>query len=810
MLAMVLKMLAATLGHVLLSLLLWKFFGNRTLKVREKILIGVIFGGFAILSTHFGVDYSHMVVNVRDLSPLTAGLFFDPISGIIAGVIGGVERYLAGTLWGVGAYTAIACSVSTALAGFLSAFLRIYLLRRRRPVTVSAFFIGAVMEVFHMYMVFFTHQDDMYMAFYVVRNCAIPMIIFSAIGLALFSFISNLMVGNKPFFALREKASNIPVLRIFQNAMLLVLLVIFVITFLFTYSFQSRTADQRAEDTLAKSALALRMNYEQVVKSRENINRMAEEMALAAAAVVAEEIEEAGGMEYMDEAYMERMREAFDLVSLNIVDGAGHSVVSAGGSQVYTSRFTEVLSGKTESQVGLISDSRAAVGFGCSGGMVQAVVSIDSFADMMNYSGMNDVFSNFQVGSDGSFDLIRGMGSIVAGDHYRMYLTREEQLFLKEQPQAECFRADFFETSAVCWKEELEDGTTLLLSIPESDVYMERDIQAYQTAFTDILLYAVVYAVLYMLVSYVVVKNLKKVNISLDKITSGNLNETVNVRTSREFNALSDGINETVDALKGYISAAEKRMEQELVVARTIQESALPRVFKFPGDNFSLYATMKPAREVGGDFYDYFFISNKAFCMVIADVSGKGIPAALFMMRCRTMIQSHAREGYKPAEILAECNNILCEGNEAEMFVTVWFGMLDLETGVMRCANAGHEYPIIRHAGGDYELYKDPHGLVLAGMKDIKYEEYELQFAPGDKLFVYTDGIPEAINDEQEQYGTERLIRTLNTLKDSAPAETLPAVMDDIRQFVGDEVQFDDITMLGFEYGGNKTLNMED
>lgn len=810
MLAMILKMLASTVLHILASLLLWKFFGNKQLKVYEKILIGLIYGGFAVLSTHFGVEYSHMVINVRDLSPLTAGLFFDPVSGIIAGIVGGLERYLAGTLWGIGSYTAIACSVSTALAGVLSALLRIYVLRRKRPLVLSAFFIGAVMEVFHMYMVFFTHQDDMTTAFYVVRNCAIPMIVFSAIGLSLFTLFSGIMDGDKPFSVFGKKAYEFSILRIFQTGMLIATLVILLATFFFSYSFQSRTSVQAAEEVLLKASSALRINYEQVSESRENANRMAENTAMAAVGVVAEEVEKNGEMESVDAEYMQQIMEAFDLVSLNLVGVDGMSVVSAGSSQAYTSRFSEVLSGEAESRISMISDSRAAVGVHCPGGMVQAVISLDSFEDAMNDSGMNDFVTNFQVGNEGSFDIIRGIGTVVAGDHYQDILTRSEQVLLKEQEEREIFDAVFFGISSLCWTEELESGTTLLLTLPKAEVYNERDIQAYQTAFSDIILFAVVYAVLYTLVSYVIVRNLKKVNNSLDKIASGDLNEVVDVRTSKEFNSLSDDINETVSVLKGYITAAEKRMEQELEVAHMIQESALPRVFKFPRDDFSLYATMKPAREVGGDFYDFFFISGRILCMVIADVSGKGIPAALFMMRCRTMIQSKAREGDMPAEIFYNCNNILCSGNEAEMFVTAWFGMFDLETGVMRCANAGHEYPIIKRQGGDFELYKDPHGLVLAGMENMKYTEYEIRFDPGDKLFVYTDGIPEAINGEREQYGTERLIRTLNTLKDSDPAEMLPAVMDDIRQFVGDEVQFDDITMLGFEYKGNKTLNMED
>jgi serine phosphatase RsbU (regulator of sigma subunit) len=211
---------------------------------------------------------------------------------------------------------------------------------------------------------------------------------------------------------------------------------------------------------------------------------------------------------------------------------------------------------------------------------------------------------------------------------------------------------------------------------------------------------------------------------------------------------------------------------------------------------------MDPAKEVGGDFYDFFFVSQNRLAMVIADVSGKGIPAALFMMRAKTAIRGLAESGRDPAEILYRANNTLCEGNDAEMFVTVWLGIIDLSTGQMKCANAGHEYPVLMRAGGDYELLKDKHGLALAAMEGVKFKEYELQINPGDRLFVYTDGIPEAIDEKVEQYGAERLVRVLNAVKDASMQDVLPAVRRDIADFVGNADQFDDITMLGLVYYG--------
>ena len=248
------------------------------------------------------------------------------------------------------------------------------------------------------------------------------------------------------------------------------------------------------------------------------------------------------------------------------------------------------------------------------------------------------------------------------------------------------------------------------------------------------------------------------------------------------------------------ITAEKERAKAEMDLAARIQASALPKNFSLPTEKAELYATMTPAREVGGDFYDFFLSGPDRLCLVIADVSGKGVPASLFMMRAKTAIQYYAREGQGPAELLGNVNRALCEENETNMFVTVWLGILDLNTGVMRCCNAGHEYPAVLRAGGGYELLKDRHGLMLGAFDDNILTEYEIRLNPGDRIFVYTDGAAEAINEKQEQYGTDRLLDVLNRLKDQDQKAILEGVLQDIRAFAGSAEQFDDITMLGITY----------
>ena len=696
MLTMTLKMSGITLLYVLLTVLIWLWISRRQMRGWHRLLIGLIYGGCAVLSTHFGIDFRHMMLNVRDLGPLMSGLFFDPASGIIAGLIGGIERYIAGTYWDVGSYTRIACSVSTCLAGFLAAALRVWLFKHKKPSAVFGFILGAVMEVFHMYVVLITHREDMTMAIYVVSICAVPMILFTGLGMAGGSAVLQLLTGEwkNPLRAISREEK--PVSRRFQFWLFIVTTLLLIANLFFSYALQTNAAEQDARNTLTNAVTDIRDAY---------------------------------------------------------------------------------------------SEDRA---------------------------GLKEDHLTFHVGQDGAYDLIKNETIVITGTHVSAVMTETNKRQIREAPENEFFTATLFGTESFCRKEKLDEDVSVLVQLPTAEIYAGRNAQMYETALADILLFAAVYTLISQLVQLIVVNNLSMVNTSLAKITGGDLNEVVNVRSSSEFASLSDDINQTVDTLKGYITAAEKRIEQELELARTIQDSALPKNFLFPRKDFEVYATMHPAREVGGDFYDFFFVDLNRIALVIADVSGKGIPAALFMMRAKTAIRTLAESGQGPAEVLERANSMLCDGNDAEMFVTAWLGVIDLKTGQMKCANAGHEYPAVMRAGGGYELIRDRHGLALAAMDGMKYKEYEIQLNPGDRIFVYTDGVPEAINSGTEQYGTERMLRALNRAAKATLKGGLSSVLEDLAAFVGKEDQFDDITMLSFTYIGPekavsnvKTLGLE-
>ena len=285
-------------------------------------------------------------------------------------------------------------------------------------------------------------------------------------------------------------------------------------------------------------------------------------------------------------------------------------------------------------------------------------------------------------------------------------------------------------------------------------------------------------------------------------------NFSISVKTGDEFEELADAFQFMTVELSEYIknltvvTAERERIGAELDVATQIQSSMLPCIFPaFPDRReFDIYATMNPAKEVGGDFYDFFMVDERHLAIVMADVSGKGVPAALFMVIGKTLIKDHTQPGRDLGEVFTEVNDLLCEANSEGLFITAFEGVLDLVTGEFQFVNAGHEIPFICKRGGFYEPYKIRAGFVLAGMEGIRYKAGTMQLEPGDKIFQYTDGITEAMNSRNELYGMKRLEETLRKNVHKAPMELLPEVKADIDSFVGSAVQFDDITMLCLEY----------
>lgn len=692
---MILKMSVSVLLYVLVTAVLTRLYRDKKpLTTGLKILIGLVFGICSAVASHLGTQYPGMpILHVRDLGPLCAGLLFSPMSGIIAGFIGGAERLLAGGLLNYVQFTAVAGSLSTFLAGCLAAFLNSWVYKGNRPSVPRTLMLGALMEVFHMYSGFFVNKSTVTWTYSVVRLTAIPMITFTAVGLALCTATAKVISGEKLRIWVRTPRDQVPISIQIQRWLLTATIALFLLNFAGSYQFQRKMVIENEASEVAYIGETLQADY----KKDPDIEDV---------------------LTYVE--YQYDMKDVSFLINLN--DG-----------RVYFDESDII----TDEQ--LYYDQK----------------SLEYFRGRLDQPPY--------IETDNGNTVIRQAVSI--GEEYALVTTR---------------------------------GLQPAFDILESFIY--------ENALSDILLFAVFYFIMSFLADRLVVKSLKRVQVSLDRVTNGHLDEKVDVRTSPEFSSLSDNINGTVTALKGYIDEAEKRMEQDLALAAEIQDSALPKNFNLPTENVELHALMTPAKQVGGDFYDFFFISPDQLCLVIADVSGKSVPAALFMMRSKTAIKDFARDGHGPAELLENVNRTLCDGNDTHMFVTVWLGILNLNTGVMRCSNAGHEYPAIMRTGGSYELLTDDHGKLLGIFRDLSQSEYEIRLNPGDRIFVYTDGVPEAADENRKQYGTGRMTEQLNRLKDSDQKTILEGVLQDIRKYAGAADQFDDITMLGLTYKGEKGL----
>ncbi len=370
----------------------------------------------------------------------------------------------------------------------------------------------------------------------------------------------------------------------------------------------------------------------------------------------------------------------------------------------------------------------------------------------------------------------------------------------------------------VYYDEENNVCSFLLADIPESSIAARTLVFFSHITLSAVLMTILICVLAVHVIKYVLVKPLMNI-MDLSEQYSGNYDqrsslyeeshvfEQVDGGVIKELNDLGTSLQSMEMEMNSYLGniahmiSEKARINAELDLAKKIQANMLPNTFPaFPmRDEFEIYATMDPAKEVGGDFYDFFMIDDDHLGIVIADVSGKGVPAALFMMMVKIIISNSASVGVSPKVILEETNDKVCQNNKNDMFVSVWFGVLTLSTGEVVAANAGHEYPIIK-TGEKFEVLKDKHGLVVGGMEDVSYSDYTIKLETGDVIFVYTDGLAEATNADNVLFGLDRTVEALNAEPDAHPKKLIRNIKDAVDEFVGEAEQFDDLTMLAIRY----------
>ena len=774
-------------------------FGNAK-NTTKQIIYGIIFGILAILGTECGVPLNGAQINCRDACVLIAGLMFGAPAGIIAGVIGAAERWIA-VAWGVGTFTRVACTVSTLIAGFYAAALRKHMFEDKKPGWFISLAIGVVMEVFHITMIFITNMNEPDRAIAVVQSCSAPMIIANGASVMVAAILLVIISGELK--SGREK-HQVRISQTIQRWLLVTVVLAFAITTFFLANLQNKLANSQTDKYLD---LALS-------ETIDDVSDASDRYMLNIAHLVANDVSYYSAAEDAD-----RLAEKYELTEISIVDKNGIIVKStvpkyvgydmSSGPQAAeflcllgdTEEFVQAYQATTSEP----DTQRKYAGVKTEDGFVQIGYDAEQFQKRIDAEVVG-ITRNRHVGETGYVIVIDESGKVVsAPDDITDESLLADGKSIGEVESDTTIRMTLNGEEVFC-RYRIAEGYYIISVYPVEEAMQTRNVAMYVNTFLEILVFAVLFALIYMLIKKIVVNQIEDVNASLAKITGGDLDEVVDVRSNQEFASLSDDINRTVDTLKRYIAEASARIDAELEVAKDIQSSALPNIFPaFPKrKDFDIYASMIPAKEVGGDFYDFYMTGSNSLHFLVADVSGKGIPAAMFMMRAKTELKTLTEADIPLNEVFTTGNRALCEGNDAGMFVTAWQGSIDLESGHMQYVCAGHNPPLVRHADGKFEYLRTRAGFILAGMETVSYKTQELQLAPGDIVYLYTDGVTEATNANNELFGDERLLEAVNSAQFDNMQQLCDIVKAKVDEFVGEAPQFDDITMVAFQYFGEE------
>ena len=744
--------------------------------IPKQIIIGTTFGIIAILATEYGVPVDGAVLNVRSASPLSAGLIFGWPAGLIAGFIGGIERYFTPT----GDFTRIACTFGTIIAGIVAALVRRFMVDNKRPSWFYGLFVGLVTEVIHMLMVFLNNSGDIQRAYKIVEICALPMILSNGISVMLALFCISSISKRNGTLIFESGKENIS--QIFQRWLFIFVVIAFFVTTFSASSFQKSMAKAIALDTL-KSNLE---DIENDIQDAANRNLVDYSRFLTNELSINLSTDE-----------LKKITKEYHLTEISFIDTNGLIIKSSNKNAKLHIPLKNV-----DKEIYYAEDSSddaiKFVGMKNENYFIQIGFHPEYFEKQIEEQILH-VAQYRHIGQKGFVVICNPEGTVISntiGNVGKNISILGQNQNIKAT-QKEVFLVTIGNKPCYCIYSKV-NNFVVLVAMTEEEVFFTKKASVYMLAFMETIVFAIFFATIFVLVKLLVVKNIRKINNSLSLITDGDLEVTIDVRDNEEFASLSDDINSTVTTLKHYIDEAAARFDKDLEIAKQIQQSALPSVFPpYPNrKDFSIYASMNAAKEVGGDFYDFYLVDENHLAFVIADVSGKGIPGAMFMMTSKTLIKSFAESGLPVHEVLTNVNTQLCQNNEAGMFVTAWMGILDLQTGLIKFANAGHNPPLVKHKDGSYEFLKGKVNFVLAGMDMVKYKEQELQLQPGDEIYLYTDGVTEAHNSKNELFGEERLLESLNSTKGMTVESICKKVKDDVKSFVCEAEQFDDITML--------------
>lgn len=811
-----------TMGGAVGLKLIDKFLIKEKLNKYAKYAIyGILFGVFAILGTVFGVSTSEgAVINVRDVPPIVGGLIFGWPVGVIAGLIGGVYRMVAVAWGGAGEFTMYACGIATILAGVFTALYK-GLLLKNKPVKMSAaFYLSILVEDMHMLLVFLTRWNFPERAYNVTELCALPMILVTTIT-SMLTIVAVQIINKEPFFRYAKPPKLSSYLR---GVLAASLIVSFLVVSTTSYILIKNDTRDRTKNTLNMAAQDIENNVDTNIRYKliDSITQASEGFDKGVSTAKTPE-------EIMAELLVDTKFTEINFVSTEnkIVYSTVPKFVGYDmGSGEQSDEFSHLLNNDADTYIQSfqpISYDKETYMRYC-GKVVSPnpynIAYIEAGYDEDSYNELVDDF----VSRSALFTHINEKGFLAVtdfeGNTVSILVGKGiiDKIDVEKYDDGKIHEVTFpdedgneIDYTILC---KYVEGYYVVAFADTDEVELDLNISFSALTFSQVTLYLMLYFAIMLILQNKVVSKIGRISKGLNQICDGDLNVHVNEHQSYEFDMLSNDINKTVDTLQEHARQEAEKIEKELLFAKQIQLSALPCSFPaYPNiSQFDLFASMDTAKEVGGDFYDFYLVDADHIAIQIADVSGKGVPAAMFMMKAKTVIKSLVGSGMPIDQAYIEANNKLCEGNDAQMFVTAWLGVIDIRTGHVEFINAGHNPPLIKHANGEFEFLQSKVGFVLAGLDNFKYVKQEMYIEPGAKIFLYTDGVTEATNKALELYSDPRLKENLNANKDLDPTALIKAIKATVDEFADGAEQADDITMLAFQYNGDmnaKTIEVD-
>lgn len=827
---LILESLLPVVATIALKLLDYKTkFRNLPYWVKQ-IIYAVIFGGLAIFGTECGVVINEGVINVRDAPPIIAGLFFGAPAGIAAGLIGGLERLITGYFIAGRAATRIACSIATILAGILAATLRITTRKGKKVQAITACTLAFVVEVFHMLLVYLTNTNDLEFVIGIYRKVVGPMIVANVFSVFLASWTDILIDRHFANEKLFKKIRDTQLSGAIQQVTLLIAVLTFVTGFVSINVIQTRISKENISDTLVSTSKSVSskstslVNYalgeyaSDLARLFEGTSKQPDDFKQCFDNLKKDPITKKEEYEGCYEGYLVEA-DTTTPSKMVVQETSDKNSPFAKKDDVANDPLFIDLKAKLDSgstrYFNVLEDLRTSVD-GKKAMVLYSIAYYDRTTETpedkylilsMNLDMINscvdrnkEYILNNQTFASGATVIFGKNDSYIGSTSHLLDNREEEQRKLLELQSFDTLNQIEFLNDE--WYSSATNGKLIrvysIVTIDKAE--LPARVSMYSTSFLFTVSVGLIFLVANILIDRMVVRKMEKVGDALDQISGNNLNTKVDVYGFEEFNKLSTGINHTVDRLRGYIEEEKDRINKDLKFAHSIQKGTLP--YTFPTDiNYDLYADMKAAKEVGGDFYDFFPLPNNRLFFLIADVSGKGVPAAMFMMRAETLIKSLVQsEQMSLDKIVYEVNNRLCTNNDAQMFVTCWCGILDTNTGHLEFVNAGHNPPIIRRHNGHFEEMKVARNFILAGLENMPYLLESIDLNPEDEILLYTDGVTEATDKNKTLYGVPRLLKFMNEYQYANSKVMIQGIMDQLHEFQKDTEQADDITMLMIRY----------